>query len=153
MDTEIKIKRCSTNDADFTFLISCLDHELWNELSEDKATYDPHNKVPNLSTAVVLYKNDLPVACGCYKEVDKNTIEIKRMFVQKQWRGKGFSKMILTELENWGREEGYQYSILETSIHFNTARSLYQNNGYEVISNYGPYIDLEESICFRKQLK
>ena len=81
MNTGVKIKRTDSNDPDFQLLITHLDYELWNELKEDQATYDQYNKVPDVKTAVVLYVNDKPVAIGCFKEYNKVTVEIKRMFV------------------------------------------------------------------------
>jgi GNAT superfamily N-acetyltransferase len=146
------IKRTTTVDPHFKHLISCLDNELWNELGEDQATYDPHNKLPNLVTAIVVYAGEEPVASGCFRSFDYNTIEIKRMFVKKQHRGKGLSKMVLNELEKWATEKGFQYSVLETSIHFDTACRLYNTSGYSTIPNYGPYAGLADSVCMKKTL-
>lgn len=146
------IKRTTANDAHFRLLVKNLDHELWNEMKEDQATYDQYNVVVDIPTAVVAYSNEEPVACGCFKQFDEETVEIKRMFVQKNHRGKGLSKQILFELEQWAKEKNYRFSVLETSIHFTTARNLYTGNGYEVIPNYGQYAGLPQSVCMRKQL-
>lgn len=146
------ILRTATSHPDFNLLVNELDHELWNELEEDQATYDQYNKVPDIKTAVLVYLNNEVVACGCFKEKDQSTVEIKRMFVKKKFRGLGISKLVLKELENWAMELGYVYSILETSIYFDTAKKLYQTNGYDVIENYPPYVGLEESVCMKKKL-
>jgi hypothetical protein len=146
------IKRTTSNNKDFQWLIRQLDNELWNELHEDQATYDQYNKVPDLNTAVVVYINDEPAASGCFKKYDDNTVEIKRMFVVKAYRGKGLSKIILTELENWAIESDYKYALLETSIHFAPATALYKKAGYKIIPNYDQYKGLEESICMKKEL-
>jgi len=150
---DMRINRTHGSDEDFISLVKMLDHELWDELNEDQATYDPHNKVQDVKTALVLYVNNEPVACGCLREFSHGTTEIKRMFVRKDSRRKGLSKKILNELELWAKELGYQETILETSIHFNVAVSLYQSAGYSVIPNYGPYQGLKESICMKKVLK
>jgi putative acetyltransferase len=63
------------------------------------------------------------------------------------------SKKILSVLEQWAKEENYRYAVLETSIHFTTARNLYTSTGYKVIPNYGPYSNLPESICMKKKLE
>jgi putative acetyltransferase len=146
------IKRTTTNDANFQMLVKQLDHELWNELKEDQATYDQFNIVMDIPTAVVAYSNEAAVACGCFKELDAQTVEIKRMFVQKDHRGKGLSKKILVELEQWAKEKNYCFSVLETSIHFTVARNLYSANGYTIIPNYGQYVNLPESVCMQKKL-
>lgn len=74
------------------------------------------------------------------------------MFVEKRFRGMGISKTILTELENWATASGFKYAILETSVHFKPARTLYENAGYKIIPNYDQYIGLEESVCMKKDL-
>lgn len=149
----IMIKRTTANDEDFQALVRKLDHELWNELKEDQATYDQFNKVPDISTAVIAYWDAEPVACGCFKEFDHQTAEIKRMFVRKDRRGMGLSKQILAELEQWASEKSFRYTILETSVHFTAAKGLYLGRGYKVITNYGPYTDLPESLCLKKELQ
>lgn len=152
MSNGLKIKRTSTADPGFQLLISHLDHELWNELKEDQATYDQYNKVPDIQTALVLYINEKPAASGCFKKYDTNTVEIKRMFVEQGHRGRGLSKLILDELEKWAAEMGYEYAVLETSIHFNTAKGLYTKAGYAIIENYGQYAGLKDSVCMKKKL-
>lgn len=152
METSLSLKRTVAADKDFQSLVSLLDHELWVELEEDQATYDQYNKVPDLTTVVLVYHHEDAVACGCFKEFDEQTIEIKRMFVKKQWRGKGLSKLVLNELEQWAIEKGFQFAVLETSIHFFAARNLYVSTGYSVTPNYPPYVGLEESICMKKSL-
>jgi len=146
------IKRTTSSDPDFILLVKLLDHELWNELNEDMQTYDQYNKVPDLTTVVLIYVNDEPVASGCFKQFDNETAEIKRMFVKKSNRGLGLSKQILLSLEQWALETGYKQCILETSIHFETAKTLYKSNGYSIIPNYPPYVGLPESVCMKKQL-
>jgi len=152
MPPTFTLKKTTTVDKDFLYLVSCLDNELWNELNEDQATYDQFNKVDNIETALVVYSGDEPVACGCFKQYDNETAEIKRMFVLKAYRGMGLSKKILRGLEQWALKKGYRYAILETSIHFKTARSLYESNGYKITPNYSPYEGLAESICMKKEL-
>lgn len=152
MPDQFQIKRTIAGDKDFQFLVSHLDHELWDELNEDQATYDPFNKVSEIKTVVVIYLQNEPVACGCFKEYDAQTIEIKRMYVLKAHRRKGLSRQVLRELEQWAIEKKYTHAILETSIHFGTARNLYENSGYQIIPNYEPYIGLTESVCMKKKL-
>jgi GNAT superfamily N-acetyltransferase len=53
------------------------------------------------------------VGCGCFKNMIKNTIEIKRMFVSPDVRGMGLAQTILLELEAWARFRIF-FSVLET---------------------------------------
>src|SRR5689334_19054015 len=97
MKEELTIRRTNGADPDFQLLVSQLDNELWNELKEDQATYDQYNKVPDIQTVIVVYINNQPAACGCFKKFEATTAEIKRMFVEKQYRGRGLSRHILEE--------------------------------------------------------
>ena len=146
------IKRTTTEHPDFIKLVAALDHELWVELKEDQSTYDQYNKVSDIKTAIIIYNEEKPVSIGCFKAYNDDTVEIKRMYVDKIYRGKGLSKMVLNELEKWAIEEGFQYSILETSVHFTVAQNLYKQAGYIIIPNYDQYEGLEESVCMKKKL-
>jgi GNAT superfamily N-acetyltransferase len=146
------IKRTTANDKDFQWLITQLDAELWNELQEDQSTYDQFNKVSDITTAVVVYINNQPAASGCFKKYKSDSVEIKRMYVVKEFRGKGLSKIVLSELEKWAKETGYSFAVLETSVHFITATTLYRKAGYHIIPNYDQYENLKESVCMKKKL-
>src|SRR6516225_2804144 len=113
MSIQFNIARTTTENPDFIQLAAKLDHEFWVELNEDQSTYEQYNKVPDIKTAIIIYDNKKPVAIGCYKEYNADTVEIKRMYVDKTYRGKGVSKLVLNELEKWAIENGFQYSILE----------------------------------------
>jgi hypothetical protein len=152
MEKQLTIKRTTSDDIDFQQLVTMLDNELWNELNEDQSTYDQYNKVPGLDTVIVIYENIIPVAIGCFKKYDEETVEIKRMFVKKDYRGRGISRLVLEELEGWAIESGFNKSILETSVKFKPARGLYTAAGYAVIDNYDQYKGLAESVCMKKEL-
>ena len=60
---------------------------------------------------------------------------------------------MLEELEKWAVEEGNIAAVLETGHRQVEAIRLYTVAGYSLIENYGQYIGMEDSICFRKELK
>jgi GNAT superfamily N-acetyltransferase len=148
----IKIERTNNNNPDFRRLIVELDKDLWKMNYSNQGEYDKHNIVDNLPTVVIAYDNDDAVGCGCFKKFDETSAEIKRMYVAPSHRGKGISRMILTELENWAKESGYAKTILETGTAQIEAIGLYKNSGYFVTQNYGPYIGMTDSICMGKKL-
>ncbi len=153
MKDQRKIRRVGCDDPGFQLLVSRLDQELWNELKEDQGTYDQFNRVKGIQTAVIVYVGKVPAAIGCFKEFNKDTVEIKRMFVEKEFRGQGLSKNVLNELEKWAIELGYHHAVLETSVHFEPARKLYAGAGYKIIENYDQYKGLTESVCMKKELQ
>jgi GNAT superfamily N-acetyltransferase len=152
MNDTIKITKTTSENPDFITLIAALDKSLWERYPELKTNYWGNNILELNPHVVVIYAENKAVACGCFKKYDKNTIEIKRMFVSDEARGKGFAQNILRELELWARKSGYSFSVLETLYKQREAIALYQKMGYSIVENYEPYVGLDNSICMRKQI-
>lgn len=148
----MELKRTTSTDSNFTLLCGQLDRELHNRYGKGQEKYNSHNILSLINTVVVGYINQQPVACGCFRPIDKTVVELKRMFVRNQQRGKGLAKILLKELEQWCTELGYTSIILETGKGQPEAVSLYLSSGYTAIENYGPYKDMPNSICMRKRL-
>ncbi|SDS85371.1 Acetyltransferase (GNAT) family protein [Mucilaginibacter mallensis] len=153
LSPDIRLKRTNNTDPDFNSLVSLLDKFLQELNGEAQADYTPHNKLDYLDTAVVIYLNDKPVGCGCFKQYNDDSVEIKRMFVSPTARGNGIASGILKELELWAAEKGFKYTVLETLKTNTEAVNLYNKQNYKVIDNYGPYITLTNSVCLRKELQ
>jgi GNAT superfamily N-acetyltransferase len=149
----ISMVRTTSDNKDFGHLVIQLDAYLRILDGEDHAFYAQFNKSNLLKNALVCYENEVAVGIGAYKEYDSETAEIKRMFTLPEYRGKGIAKAILTELELWAKEEGYQFSILETGYLQKDAIGLYQKLGYEITENFGQYIGVENSVCMKKIIK
>jgi putative acetyltransferase len=147
-----QLKRTNSNDTDFKTLVAELDHDLRLRNGEMMDIYDNYNLIEENYTVIIAYLNSAPAGCGCFKQYDPSTIEVKRMFVRPEARGNGISKLILNELENWARELGFNEVVLETGGKQTEALGLYPRAGYQLIPNYEPYVDLPDSICFKKAL-
>ncbi len=134
-------------------LIPLLDAELAVTDGEDHAFYDQFNKSDTIKYVIVLFENKNPIGCGAIKKFAPGVIEVKRMFVLREKRGKGYAFRILNELETWAGELGFRKCILETGINQPEALALYKKSGYKPIENYGQYAGVEKSFCFGKSLK
>jgi len=150
--TGLRLRRTDSCDPDFRVLCAQLDRELQQRYGTAQTRYDQHNLITGKQSVIVGYLSDLPVACGCIKELDDTTVEIKRMFVRPEHRRKGFSSAVLVALEEWAGQSGYTAAVLETGKGQPEAISLYRKCGYVTIANYGPYINMSNSICMRKNL-
>ncbi|SHM72836.1 Acetyltransferase (GNAT) family protein [Chitinophaga jiangningensis] len=144
--------RTNNEQQDFEALTNALDEDLRDRYQELQEIYDEHNVIEAINTVVIAYIGQEAVGCACFREFNDHTIEIKRMFVKPELRGKGIALGILHELENWAKELHYSYAILETGKRQPEAISLYQKSGFTVMDNYGPYIGMDSSICMRKRL-
>lgn len=68
-------------------------------------------------------------------------------------RGQGFAAGVLEELETWSGELKYKTCVLETGKKQPEAIAFYKKNNYKIIPNFGQYANVENSVCFEKELK
>ncbi|WP_321827610.1 GNAT family N-acetyltransferase [Maribacter dokdonensis] len=145
-------KRCSSDNKNFKELVALLDADLALRDGDENAFYAQFNGIDALKNCVVFYLDKTLVACGAFKEFNEDSVEIKRMFVQPDFRGKGIASKALKVLEEWAKELNYSYAVLETGLRQPEAIALYKKNNYTVIDNYAPYEYMDNSVCFRKAL-
>ncbi len=148
----LSLTRTNSENEAFLALVSALDKDLAVRNGEANDFFAPFNKTPLIRNVVLAFNDLMPAGCGAMKEFDRNTAEIKRMFVPPELRGKGIAGTILRELETWAKELGYTRCVLETGDKMPEALALYRKSGYRIIPNYGPYENVESSICFEKNL-
>jgi GNAT superfamily N-acetyltransferase len=74
------------------------------------------------------------------------------MYVKSGYRGQKIALLILDALEKWALELNISATVLETGTKQAEAIHLYLKSGYIVIENYGPYKNLQESVCMQKNL-
>lgn len=148
----IELIRTDSENKDFVALVKNLDEELARRDGDDHAFYHQFNSIDSIKHAVVACQDGKAVACGAIKAFDKDSMEVKRMYTLPSHRGKGIALLVLTNLENWASELGFKNSVLETGMQQPEAMALYQKHGYEAIPNYGQYIGVSNSRCFRKSL-
>ncbi|MGE8553892.1 MAG: GNAT family N-acetyltransferase [Chryseobacterium jejuense] len=147
------IQRTDSNSTDFKMLVKSLDANLAEHNGDDDAFFAQFNKIDMIKNCIVVYIDEIPAACGAFKELSEDTVEIKRMFTNPEFRKRGLGSAIVKELERWAKELGYEKAALETSKGLTNAISVYEKNGFQKIPNYGQYIGVESSVCFEKELK
>lgn len=144
--------RTNSDHKDFINLVRHLDAELAERDGAEHAFYAQFNKIDKIKYVVVAYEDEKPVGCGAIKEFEPGTMEVKRMFVFPQFRGKGIAGKVLAELERWAAELSFNRCILETGLKQPEAIALYRKSRYSRIPNYGQYAGVENSVCFEKLL-
>jgi GNAT superfamily N-acetyltransferase len=148
----VRLIRTGSSHPAFAELVKLLDADLAIRDGDDAPFYAAINKAAMIRHVVVAYDGDLAVGCGAIKAFSDEAMEVKRMFTIPESRGKGIASKVITELEQWTREQGYGKCVLETGINQPEAISLYLKLGYERTPNYGPYANIETSLCFEKRL-
>jgi len=147
---KIKIKLASANSSEINILTLDLHQDL--ELIYGKGTIEEfaEENEKMLVFYVAYDDNETAVACGALKHYDDQTAEIKRMYVKPKHRGRGISKLILSELEDKAKELNYNRLVLETGLKQPEAMNLYNKFGYKPLKCYGRHADDPDSRCFEK---
>jgi ribosomal protein S18 acetylase RimI-like enzyme len=76
--------------------------------------------------------------------------EIKRLYVQPAYRQHGIAKALLSALEQFAKNAGYDWLYLDSAPGMDTAVRFYQRNGYEPCPRYNN--NPQANIYLRKQI-
>lgn len=81
-----------------------------------------------------------------------DALEVKRVVVLPQARGRGVGRRLMGELETIAAARGAGRLVLQTGDRQPEAVALYERIGYRPIDVYPPYLDVPWSRCFEKPL-
>lgn len=137
------IENCRLLDMD-------LDRRVGKKIKRDK--YKKYNQLDEIQEALVVYENNAAIGGGAIRKYDDETVELKRVFVRSEYQGQGIGSRLVSLLTEWAMELGYRRMILETGELLAESCALYRKLGFEVIPNYGPYVNMPESLCMEKNL-
>lgn len=151
----LKVEAADPRGPEAAELISALSAELaqrYDYMEDGSGGFKPEDALGPRGAFVIGRMRGNPVACGAIRPLEGDVAELKRVFVKVDFRGRGYSKAIVNELEQQARVRGYKVMRLETGVRQPEAIALYESLGYHRIPNYGEYRDSGLSVCFDKKL-
>ena len=119
---------------------------------KNRKGFIPYNISQNIGIVVIAYIDDIAVGCAGLKSYSDTDAEIKRVWVEPQYRQRHIAVDMMQMIENKAKEQHFSRTILQTREAMTEAVSLYEKLGYYRISNYPPYDRLEGAICYAKDL-
>ena len=152
-DLEIRPEKITSMVA--AGLISALNAELATRYPEEGANHfrlDPDEVEEGRGAFLVAYSRGSPLGCGAIRQLDANTAEIKRMYVEPTARGYGVGRAVLGALEAEARRLKVDGIVLETGERQLEALGLYESVGFVRIPAFGEYIGSPLSICMEKRI-
>ncbi|WP_084331380.1 GNAT family N-acetyltransferase [Ignatzschineria larvae DSM 13226] len=108
--------------------------------------YPTTDFAPPLGNFILLMRNQTVIGGGGFKFYDSKTAEIKRVWVDEDYRRQGLAEKILQELEVQAARQGYKRIYLTTGCRQPEAVGLYLKNGYLNL------FDLKENLEALKKL-
>ena len=119
---------------------------------KNREAFVPYNLSESISDVLIASVDGVAVGCAGLKAYSDSDVEIKRVWVDPEFRGNHISSAMMDALEQRAAELGFGHAILQTRPQMEAAVHLYTKRGYELIDNYPPYDKLEGAICFAKRL-
>jgi GNAT superfamily N-acetyltransferase len=116
---------------------------------QDLTPVDPAEFAPPAGLFLVAYVDGTPAACGGWR-AHGTDVELKRMYVTPDFRGRGLARAVLASLERTAAEAGYERVVLETGSKQPEAIALYRSAGYEPVPRFGYYADAPEAVHLGK---
>ena len=151
MPAMITAERPDTPDA--IRLIEELETELAGKYpSESRHGYSVEKLLKQNVAFFVTRLNGVAAGCGGVQLFGKEYGELKRMFVNPSFRGKGLAKLMLDHLANYAKQNGVHLLRLETGIYQHNAIALYEDWGFKRIPPFGEYWDDPLSLCYEKKI-
>ncbi len=107
-----------------------------------------------IETTLLTLDDGVPVATAAVRRsvASETEWDVKRVFVLQSHRGKGISRALMEELEEYARSNGAKTMALQTGNLQAVAISLYASLGYEPCESYPPYGFYPGELTFRKVL-
>ncbi len=106
-----------------------------------QSTKDAELLSPPNGAFVVAVSDGRPVACGGVQTIGDGVGEVKRMWVDDEWRGAGLGSRMLRHLESLSAGLGHRFVRLDTNDSLTEAIAMYERAGYHQVEPYNdnPY--------------
>ena len=148
----MELRFVSAKCPDYAMLAKKLDDYYFTLVGDVHLKYAAVNDPKNMACIIVAYEGNTPIGCGCWKAVDEETAEVKRIYVEPEYRRRGIASAIIELLESHILASGYTQALLETARTTNDSKSLYLSLGYKEIPYYGSPAGAENCRCFLKEV-
>lgn len=91
------------------------------------------------------------VGCIALRDFGDGVGEVKRMYVDPEYRGGGVGGLLLHGLEEGAKALGYKELYLDTLSRLESACALYKSKGYETMQPYN-HTPVDDVLYFKKSL-
>ena len=152
---QISFRWTDGNDRDFRCFYRKTE-EYYNQLvggPANREAFVPYNSSVNITGVLIAYDGSVAVGCAGLKRYSANNAEVKRVWVEPEYRKHHIALEMMRLLEKRAKENQFNRLILQTRESMTGAVLLYEKLGYCRIQNYPPYGSMDDAVCFAKDIK
>lgn len=159
MDHVLDLRSVAYDHPDAVALVARVQLEYTERYgTPDEAAVDLREFVAPGGLFLVGYHGPTAVTTGAWRRSPeralggRNAVELKRMYVVPEARGRGFARRTLAELERTASAAGHDLVVLGTGLMQPEAIALYLSEGYVEIPAFGFYAGHELARSYGKRL-
>jgi GrpB-like predicted nucleotidyltransferase (UPF0157 family)/GNAT superfamily N-acetyltransferase len=150
----LELSRASLDDPEVLALFADFtretDRPLGIDLEAEIAKGPPTDLAPPGGVLLLARVDGRPAGLGGVRHLDTPVAEVKTMYLDPAFRGRGLSRRLLAELERIAREHGCEAVRLDTSDYLSEAIGLYRAAGYREVPDYNA--NPKASVWFERAL-
>ena len=140
-------------DERFLELVGELDRGYYERIGEELSRYDSYNEFKDPHVVILALENGAAIACASFRAFDDDSVEFKRVYVKSKYRKRHIAYNLIMQLEKLAIERHFKYSYIVTGKNNRPAIGLYEKLNYEVIDNFGQFINDDVVICMKKEFE
>jgi putative acetyltransferase len=147
------VQRATADHPAVERFVTALLQEMADRYHDDPDTIERTD--PGATWVLLVDDDGASIGCGAVQRLGKSKPdaapdhgEVKRVYVVPDARGRGLSRLLMSELVELARSLGYTYLQLETGDVQPEAIGLYESSGWTRVPNYGQYEADPRSLCF-----
>jgi 8-oxo-dGTP diphosphatase len=127
-------------------VLSEFGYEYDTDLDLDLEDIEKYYSVINKSIFLVYLNNEDVIGTIALKNINDSTCELKRFYVNSDFRKKGVGKMLFREFIKYAQKFNYKKIILDTTEIMTAAIKFYEKCGFKQISKNGEIIYYEANV-------
>jgi GNAT superfamily N-acetyltransferase len=158
----IEVIRTTGLDPRSLALRTAMDDETFGLYAEGFAAMEPvlrervnaalHTDQADLVEVVIATEDGADLGHAALRALAAGGVEVKKVYVRPEARGRGLSRMLMAAVEDIARELGETRIVLQTGPKQLEAIALYSAIGYSDIPEFGPYVGLSDMVFMGKEL-
>ena len=119
----------------FDFTDKCFE-ELGKKFEPD-GRHDFYNNIgDNFVVFYCLFDQDKLIGTVALKKLDENTVELKAMYLDRSYRGKGLGRRLMNKIVDEAKRLGYKSIVLDSMSQYKDALRLYESTGFQNTERY-----------------
>ena len=151
MDNPIELIPYNDSYKQQVFDFTCTCFEELGKKFEPSGRHSFYNDIDNeFEVFFCLVDQEKVIGTVALKKVDDYTVELKAMYLDRNYRGKGFGRKLMDKVVDEAKRLGFKSIVLDSMSQYKDALRLYEKTGFKMTERYNDnvYADVFMRLAF-----